>query len=45
MLGRLIRFLVLLVVLALLALIGFAYSGFMTPDTQEITQPVELDDG
>lgn len=44
MLGRFFRFLIFLVVLAVLALIGYAYSGFMTPETQDVTEPVELDD-
>jgi len=43
MMGRLFRFLLLLVVLAVLALIGYSYSGFMTPEAQDITQPVPLD--
>ena len=45
MLGRLFRFLILLVVLAILALVGYAYSGLMTPPTEDVTQPVPLDDG
>ncbi|MEL6532464.1 MAG: hypothetical protein AAFN09_03395 [Pseudomonadota bacterium] len=42
MLGRLIRLLLILVVLAGAALIGYAYSGLMQPDTREITAPVDL---
>ncbi|MEN0079537.1 MAG: hypothetical protein AAF753_10535 [Pseudomonadota bacterium] len=42
MMGRLFRLLLLLVVLAGLALIGYAYSGFMQPETQQITEPVDL---
>lgn len=41
--GRLFRLLILLVVLAIAALIGYAYSGFLEPQTREITQPVTLD--
>lgn len=43
MMGRLFRLLLILVVLAVAGLIGYAYSGFMTPDTRDITQPVILD--
>ena len=44
MLGRLFRFLILLVVLAGLALIGYAYSGFMAPETGDVIQDVPLND-
>lgn len=43
MLGRIFRILILLLVLAVLALIGYGYSGLMAPDTQDITLPIELD--
>lgn len=42
MFGRLIRLLLILAVLAGAALIGYAYSGWMQPETRTITQPVDL---
>ncbi|MEM1274646.1 MAG: hypothetical protein AAGF88_12570 [Pseudomonadota bacterium] len=43
MIGRLFRLLLLLIVLAVVGLIGYSYSGLMTPDTREISAPVTLD--
>jgi len=40
---RIIRFLVVLIVLGALGLIGYSYSGYLVPDQQTITTPVELD--
>ena len=42
---RLLKFLVGLVVLAFLALVGFAYLCDMSPRQQEMRQPVALDTG
>lgn len=43
--GRVFRFLILLVVLAVIGLIGYSYSGLMTPEPSTVTAPVALDDG
>jgi len=40
---RFIRVLILLIILAILGLIGFSYSGYMQPEQQDVTTPVELD--
>ena len=42
---RLLKFLVVIVVLAFLALTGYAYLGDMAPRQQEMRQPVALDTG
>ena len=41
--GRIIRLLILLAALGVLGLIGYSYSGYLQPETREITQPVQLD--
>ena len=41
--GRIIRFLFLLVVLGILGLIGYSYSGYLVPTQTTVTTPVELD--
>lgn len=41
--GRVIRLLLILIVLGVVGLIGYSYSGFMGPETREITEPVTLD--
>ncbi|WP_286193429.1 MULTISPECIES: hypothetical protein [Paracoccaceae] len=41
--GRLIKLLAVLVLLAVLALVGYSYSGLIIPETREITLPVVLD--
>lgn len=41
--GRLIITLILLALLGGLALIGYAYSGFLQPEVETVTQPVTLD--
>lgn len=41
--GRIIRFLFLLIVLGVLGLIGYSYSGYLVPTQQTVTTPVELD--
>ena len=43
MIGRLFRLLILLAVLAAVGLIGYSYSGFMTPETRDISEPASLD--
>jgi hypothetical protein len=40
--GRVIRFLLILIVLAGLGLVGYSYSGFMQPERQSVTEPVDL---
>ncbi len=40
--GRVIRFLLILIVLAGIGLIGFSYSGLMQPERQTVTEPVDL---
>ncbi len=41
--GRLIRLLLLLVILGLAALVGYAYLGDFAPVPATVTQPVTLD--
>ena len=41
--GRLWKFILVLIVLGALALIGFAYFGDLTPDRNVVSEPVELD--
>lgn len=41
--GRIIIILILLGLLGFVGLIGYAYSGFLQPDIQTVTQPVTLD--
>lgn len=41
--GRIIWFLFLLIVLGVLGLIGYSYSGYLVPTQQTVTTPVELD--
>ena len=41
--GRIIRFLLLLIVLGVLGLIGYSYSGYLVPEQETVTRPVELD--
>jgi cell division protein FtsL len=40
--GRVIGFLLILIVLAAIGLVAFSYSGFMQPDRQTVTEPVDL---
>jgi hypothetical protein len=40
--GRLIRYLLILIVLAAIGLVGWSYSGFLQPDREVVTQPVDL---
>ncbi len=41
--GRIFIILICLVFLAGIALVGYAYSGFLQPDLQSVTVPVTLD--
>ncbi|MEJ6388451.1 hypothetical protein [Gymnodinialimonas ulvae] len=41
--GRIIITLILLGLLGFLGLLGYAYSGFLQPDVETVTQPVTLD--
>lgn len=41
--GRIIIILILLGLLGFVGLIGYAYSGFLQPDVETVTQPVTLD--
>ncbi len=41
--GRVLRLLAILIVLGLLGLLGYSYSGFMVPETRQVTEPVILD--
>lgn len=41
--GRIFRFLLLLVVLGVAGLIGYSYSGYLVPEQTTVTVPVELD--
>lgn len=40
---RLFKFLLILIVLAIIGLIGFAFLGDLSPDRTEVRIPVELD--
>lgn len=41
--GRIIRFLLLLIVLGIAGLIGYSYSGYLVPQQTTVTVPVDLD--
>lgn len=41
--GRIILLVLFLLLISVVALVGYAYSGFMQPDVQTVTQPVDLD--
>ncbi|MEX3015140.1 hypothetical protein [Gymnodinialimonas hymeniacidonis] len=41
--GRILIVLIVLAILGFLGLVGYAYSGFLRPDVQTVTQPVVLD--
>ncbi len=43
MMGKLIRFLLLLVVLALIGLVAYAYLGDLSPRQETVSKPVVLD--
>ena len=40
--GRILIILILLALIGFLGLVGYAYSGFLQPDVQTVTQPVNL---
>ncbi|MEP5759655.1 MAG: hypothetical protein ABJ327_10220 [Litoreibacter sp.] len=41
--GRLLKLLVFLILLAAIAVVGYAYLGDLQPDRAEVTQPIDLD--
>jgi len=41
--GRLLKFLILLLVLGFIGLVGYAYLGDLSPEIKEVNQPVTLD--
>lgn len=43
--GRLFKFLLFLILLGILAFIGFAYLGDLSPSQDDVVTPVELDAG
>ena len=43
--GRLWKLLLILLVLGLIAFVGFAYLGDLTPSQEDVSEPVELQDG
>lgn len=40
--GRLLRYLLVLILLAAIGLLAWSYSGFLQPDRQVVTEPVDL---
>ena len=40
--GRVIRFILIVIVLAAIGLVGYSYSGLMQPERQTVTEPVDL---
>ena len=43
--GRLFKFILILIVLGALALVGFAYFTDLSPDQTPVSEPVQLDAG
>jgi uncharacterized membrane protein (Fun14 family) len=43
MMRRLLRLLILLIILGIIGLVGYSYSGFLKPETSQISLPVVLD--
>lgn len=43
MIGRLLKAVVVLAVIGVIALAGYAYLGDLTPDSRTVSQPVVLD--
>lgn len=43
--GRLLKLLLFLIVLGILGLVGYAYLGDLSPDQENVSQPVELNGG
>lgn len=41
--GRLLKFIVFLLLLGIFAFVGYAYIGDLSPDVIEVNQPVTLD--
>ncbi len=40
--GRLLKLFIFLLILGFAALVGYAYLGDLTPETEQVTQPVTL---
>lgn len=40
--GRIILLVLAILIIGAVALVGYAYSGFMQPEVQTVTQPVDL---
>lgn len=40
--GRIIRLILILAILGTLGLLGYAYSGYLQPETRSVTEPVDL---
>ncbi|MEL6644029.1 MAG: hypothetical protein AAFQ79_08850 [Pseudomonadota bacterium] len=43
--GRFWKFLLFLIILGILAFVGYAYFGDLSPDQEDISTPVEIDAG
>ena len=43
--GRLLKVLLFLIVVAALGVVGYAYLGDLSPDQEGISEPVEFNDG
>ncbi|MEM1428493.1 MAG: hypothetical protein AAGG09_03440 [Pseudomonadota bacterium] len=43
MIGKLFKFLAVLVLIGFVALVGYAYLGDLDPDQERVTEPVELE--
>ncbi|MDJ1008176.1 MAG: hypothetical protein QNJ13_10175 [Paracoccaceae bacterium] len=43
--GRLIKLLLFLIVLGALGVVGFAYLGDLSPEQDEVSEPVDFDEG
>ena len=41
--GRVLRLLAILILLGVIGLLGYSYSGFMVPEMRQVTEPVVLD--
>ena len=41
--GRLLKFLIFLLIVGFAGLVGFAYLGDISPEQSDVTQPVDLD--
>lgn len=41
--GRLLKFLIFLLIVGFAGLVGFAYLGDISPEQSDVTQPIDLD--